>query len=161
VGEVSAEARGDWADFGRRWLASVVAIFLRTVRDPALAFDLATETFATARTEWAHLASGDSGIVQLLDLAVQVLAAAAERQTAPAIERRRHHQSTPLHLTVEQQQAVMRLADENFDLPPAGQAAADAFARSAPPPTAIRQIRLSGLVEAEALPDHARWPHDA
>jgi hypothetical protein len=161
MGESSAESHEGWTILGRRWLASLVAIFLRTTRDPALAFDLATETLATARTERDEPPDRDDGIIALLQLGAQVLAVAAEHQTVPAVERRRHRQATPLHLTVAEQQAVMRLAEENLDLPPIAQAAADAFARSAPPPTAIRQIRLSGLVEAEPLPDHARWPHDA
>jgi len=161
MGESSAESDEGWTILGRRWLSSLVAIFLRTTRDPALAFDLATETLAAARTEWDEPRDSDDSMIVLLQLGEHVLAVAAEHQRVPALERRRHRQATRLHLTVEQQQAVMRLAEENLDLPAAVRAAADAFARSAPPPTAIGQIRLSGLVEAEPLRGHARWPHDA
>jgi hypothetical protein len=138
-----------------------VAIFLRSTGSSALAFDLATETLAAARTELEDPVEGDDGIVALLKLGAQVFAAAAERQSVPALERRRHGQSTPLSLTVEDQQEVMRLAEAKLDLSPAAQAAAEALARSAPIPTSLRQIRLSGLIEAEPLAHHDRTTHDA
>ena len=53
----------------------------------------------------------------------------------------------------------MALAEEPIELPITAAAAADALARMAPPPHVLAGLRLSGLVEAEPLPDHERDPH--
>lgn len=152
VGGLSPAAESEWEHFGRRWLPTLVAIIVRTVHDAALAFDISTETLAAASTEWARPIVGDDGLVELLALAARTLDVAADRQSVPALERRRHRRSQPHRLTIDEQQAALRLAEAPLDLPPAAQAAVESFAQQAPPPWAVRRIRLSGLVEAEPLP---------
>lgn len=154
MGELSPNTEADWESFGRRWLTPLVAILVRTVHEPALAFDVCTETLAAARTEWPHPIGGDDALAELLALAARILDAARARESIPALERRRHHRAQPLRLTIDEQRATMKLADAHLDLSPATQAAAEALARDAPPPWAIRNIRLSGLVDADSLPNH-------
>jgi hypothetical protein len=45
----------------------------------------------------------------------------------------------------------MQLAEEQLDLPPTAQAVAEELGRSAPSPTTLHHIRLSGLIEAPQL----------
>jgi hypothetical protein len=162
MGGLSAAAQREWESFGRRWLSPLVAILLRSVLDPALAFDLGTEALAaTCLTECDAPPAGAAGFAELVQLAERILAVAADRHCVPGLERRRHGQLAPHRLTVEQQHEVMRLAEQHLELPEAARAAAEAFARTAPPPVRLRQIRPSGLVESEPLPDHERRPHGA
>jgi hypothetical protein len=53
----------------------------------------------------------------------------------------------------------MALAEEHIELPASARAAADALARTAPPPHVMTELRLSGLIEAEPLTDHERDRH--
>lgn len=140
-----------WEDVGRSWLGPLLALLVRTVHDGALALDLATEALAAARTEWREPIVGDSALVALLELCARTLAAAAERGTVPAVERRRHHHDAPRRLTAAAQRELARLAEQHLDLSTAARAAAEALARTAPPPAALRQLRLSGLVDVEPL----------
>ena len=49
MGELPDQPTGEFQLFATRWLPETVAAFLRAVRDPALPYDLATETLAAAR----------------------------------------------------------------------------------------------------------------
>jgi hypothetical protein len=62
-------------------------------------------------------------------------------------------------LSVAQQRQITALAEEHIELPVSARNAADALARMAPPPHVLAELRLSGLVEADPLPDHERDPH--
>jgi hypothetical protein len=152
----------DYEAFVGRWLASLVAVFLRAVRDPALAYDLATETLAAARLQWEFAPSGDAGVEWVLHLGANVLDAAVERGRVPATERRRGQQPAPRRLTVAEQREIMALAEQHVELPAAARHAADALARMAPPPHVLAGLRSSDLVQAELLPDPgARADHTA
>lgn len=144
--------------FVSKWLAPLVAVLLRAVRDPALAYDLATETLAAAHLRWEFAPSGDAGVEWVLGLAGQMLDTAVDRGRVPTTERRRGEQPRPRRLTVAEQQEIMALAEQHIELPPAAQGAADALARSAPPPHVLAQLGRSDLVEAEPLVDLRTTP---
>lgn len=143
----------EYEAFVSRWLAPVVAVFLRVVRDPALAYDLATETLAAAHLRWESAPSGDAGVEWVLRLGTQVLDTAVGRGRVPSTERRRGQQPTPRRLSVAEQQEIMALAEEHIELPAAARDAADALARMAPPPHALAHLSRSDLIEAEPLGD--------
>ncbi len=161
MGELSDQRHdpGTFEPFAGRWLAPLVAVFLRSVRHPALAYDLATETLAAAWLRWDIAPSGDEAVEWLLRLAAHVLDATVERKRVPSVERRRRHRPTSRRLGVAEQQQITALAEEHIELPVAARDAADALARMAPPPHVLAELRLSGLVEADPLPDHERDRH--
>lgn len=159
MGEVSDRPQNDYETFARRCLTPLLSVFLNAVRNPALAYDLATETLAAAWLQWKFAPVGDEALGWVLRLAADVLEAAVERKRVPSIERRRGHQPTPRRLSVAEQRELMRLAEEHIELPPLARGAAEALARMAPPPHVLPGLRLSGLVEAEPLSDHERDRH--
>jgi hypothetical protein len=164
MGELSGQ-RSDADEFERfaeRWLAPLVAVFLRSVRYPALAYDLATETLAAAWLQWDVAPTGDEAVDWLLGLGAGVLDTTVERNRVPSVERRRgHQQPAARRLSVAEQQQIMALAEQHIELPASARDSADTLARMAPPPHLLTELRLSGLVEAEPLPDHERDRHDA
>jgi predicted nucleic acid-binding protein len=154
MGEVSDHRReADYETFVLEWLAPLVAVLLRAVRDPALAYDLATETLAAAHLRWESAPSGDAGVGWVLRLGAQVLDTAVQRGRVPSTERRRGQQPRPRRLTLAEQQEITALAEHHIELPAAARDAADALARMAPPPHALAQLRRSDLVEVEPLPE--------
>ncbi len=159
MGELSDHPPGDFELFAMRWLPGVVAVFIRAARDPALAYDLATETVATGRVRWRSVPARLEPLAWLLELGADVLAAAVERKRVPSIERRREHQPRSVTLTVAQQQELMALAEARLELPADARTAAEALARTAPPMHVLRELRRSDLVDAEPLPHHQRDRH--
>lgn len=154
MGEVSDQRpKTDYETFVSRWLAPVVAVFLRAVRDAALAYDLATETLAAAHLRWESAPPGEAAVEWVLRLGAQVLDSAVERGRVPAAERRRGQQPRPRRLTITEQREIMALAEQHIELPLAARDAADALARMAPPPHVLTRLGRSDLVEAEPLPD--------
>lgn len=154
MGELSHQ----WAEMGYEtfvslWLAPLVAVFLRVVRDAALAYDLVTETLATAHTEWEAAPPGDAAVEWVLRLGAHVLDTAVERGRVPATERGRGQRPRPRRLTAAEQQEIMAVAEQHIELPAAARGAADALARMAPPPHVLARLRRSDLVEAEPLGD--------
>jgi hypothetical protein len=155
MGEVSDQRpEMRYETFVADWLGPLVAVFLRVVHDPLLAYDLTTETLAAARTRWESAPSGEAAVEWVLRLGADVLDGAVERGRVPATERRRAQQPTPRRLTVAEQHEIMALAEQSIELPTGARNAADALARMAPPPHALTRMRRSDLVEAEPLPDH-------
>jgi hypothetical protein len=152
MGGVSDDTDDGYGAFAARWLATVVAVFLRATRDPALAYDLATETLAAARIGWESAPAGDEAVAWMLNLGFDVLAAAVERRRVPSTERRRPNDPSPHQLTAAEQQEIMALADAHIDLPDTARAVSDTLARMAPPRHVLDDLRLSGLVERAALP---------
>lgn len=161
MGELSDQRpdAGTFELFAERWFASLVGVFLRSVDQPALAYDLATETLASAWLQWDAAPSGDEAVDWLLRLAAHVLDATVERERVPSVERRRGHRPTSRRLSVAEQRQITALAEEHIELPASARDAADTLARMAPPPQVLTELRLSGLVEADQLPDHERDPH--
>jgi hypothetical protein len=156
MGELSDQRRETgYEAFVARWLAPLVAVFLRAVRDAALAYDLATETLAAARLQWESAPTGNAAVELVLRLGIPVLDKAVERGRVPATERRRGQQPESRRLTVAEQQEIMALAEEHIELPGTARDAADALARMAPPPHVLAQLRRSDLVQAESLPGPA------
>jgi hypothetical protein len=156
MGEVSDHTGRDYELFANRWFVQLVAVFLRSVPDPALAYDLATETVAAARLQWESAPVGDEAVDRLLRLGASVLDAAVEQRRVPSIERRRGRQPAARRLSAAEQQELMALAEAHIELPASAGDAADALARMAPPRHMLLELRLSGLVEAEPLPDRER-----
>lgn len=143
-----------------------MAVLVRAVHDAALAYDLATETLAAARWRWDSATETSQGGLDptawLTRLAASVLADAAERKRVPSVERRRHGGDPPQRmLTVAEQQEIARLVEAHVELTPAAREAADALARTAPPQHELHEIRLSGLVSAQPLPDRERDRHES
>jgi len=155
MGEVSDQpSEAGYETFVSQWLAPLVAVLLRAVHDPALAYDLATETLAAAHLRWESAPSGEEGVDWVLRLAAGVLDIAVARGRVPTTERRRGLQPRPRRLTVAEQQEIMALAEQHIYIPVAARDAADALARMAPPPHALARLDRSDLVEAEPLRDH-------
>jgi hypothetical protein len=154
MGELSDQRQtGDYEAFVALWLAPIIAVFLRALGDPVLAYDLATETLAEARLQWEFAPPDDAGVRWVLRLGANVLDAAVQRGRVPATERRRGQHPPPRRLTVAEQREISALAEEHIELPAAARDAADALARMAPPPHVIAGLRSSDLVQAEPLPD--------
>jgi hypothetical protein len=147
-------AETGYETFVSQWLAPLVAVLLRAVRDGALAYDLATETLAAAHLRWDSAPSGEARVEWVLRLGAEVLDTAVERGRVPANERRRGRQPRPRRLTVAEQQEIMALAEQHIELPAGARDAADALARLAPPPPVLARLRRSDLVEAEPLGDN-------
>jgi hypothetical protein len=95
----------------------------------------------------------------LLRLAAHVLDATVERKRVPSVERGRGHRPTSRRLSVAEQRRITALAEEHIELTASARDAANALARMSPPPHVLTELRLSGLVEADPLPDHERHPH--
>jgi hypothetical protein len=154
MGELSDQwPETGYEPFVSLWLAPLVAVFLRAVREPALAYDLATETLAAAHLRWDAPRSEEADVEWVLRLGARVLETAVERGRVPTTERRRGQQPKPRRLTVAEQQEIMALAEEHVELPAAARDAADALARMAPPPHILAQLGRSDLVEADSLRD--------
>jgi hypothetical protein len=151
--------RPDFRSFAARWFAALVAVFLRSVRDPVLAYDLATETLATAHLNWEFAPDSELAADWVLCLAAGVLAETVSRGRVPSTERRRANQSAPRTLTAAEQRELAALAERQVELPTTARDAADELARMAPPPHVLRALSRSSLVTAEQLPDH-EWQTD-
>lgn len=152
MGELSDQRpEMNYEAFASDWLAPLVAVFLRAIRDAALAYDLATETLAAARLQRGSAPSGEAGVEWLLRLGASTLDATVDHGRAPATDRRRGGQPAPHRLTVAEQQEITALAEQYIELPGAARDAADALARMAPPPHVLARLRRSDLVEAEPL----------
>lgn len=158
--ELPDQSADDFHLFATRWLAETVAVFLRAVRDPALAYDLATETLAAARLRWSSAPEGEDRVAWLLEVGAAVLAGAVERMRVPSSERRRNQHPSPRTLTVAEQRELTALAEARLELPPVAQGAAEALARSAPPTHVLRGLRGSDLVAAEPLPERRPERHE-
>jgi predicted RNA polymerase sigma factor len=158
MGELSGNTRQEFESFAGTALPSLVAVIVRVVHDAALAYDLATETLAAARWRWeSPLDPRDDRFAWLIELGASVLADAGERTRVPSVERRRRTGEPPTHtLTVADQQEISRLADAHLELTPAAHEVAERLARNSPPLYILRRIDLSGLVNAQALPDRER-----
>lgn len=154
--ELPDQSTGDFPLFTARWLGELLAVCLGAVRDPALAYDLATETLAAARLRWPSAPDGPERVAWLIGLGADVLAASVDRGRVASTERRRDRRPSRRVLTIAEQQELMRLADARLELPAEAVAAADAFARGAPPMHVLRRLRGSDLVGAEPLPDRVR-----
>jgi predicted RNA polymerase sigma factor len=165
MGDLSGHEQREFGRFAAIWLAPLVAVLLRAVHDAALAYDLATETLAAARSRWGRAADPDESddrSAWLIELGASVLADAAERMRVPSVERRRSgRELTPHTLTISDQQEMAQLAEARLELSSPAVEAAEALARTAPPHHVLREIQLSGLVSAQPLPDHERDRHES
>jgi predicted RNA polymerase sigma factor len=163
MGELSSDPTEEFESFARASLAPLVAVILRVVQDAALAYDLATEALAVASWRWeSPLAPGNDRLAWLVGLGGAVLADAAERRRVPSVERRRRSGEQPsLTLTIADQQEIARLAEAQPEVTAAAHEAAEILARTSPPLQLLREIDLSGLVDAEGLPERERERHDS
>jgi len=154
--DTSDRVLNEFEPFAKRWFTPTLIIFLRSVRDAALAYDLTTEALATARLRWASSPGGEGAVGWLFKIGADLLDAAVERGSVPSVERRRGRQPRVYRLTVEAQQEIMALAETYVELPEGAREVADALARTAPPLHILLGVRLSSLVEAAPLPDRNR-----
>ena len=162
MGGLSRDPNEEFESFARTSLALLVAVMVRVVHDAALAYDLATETLAGARWRWeSPVAVGDDRLAWLIELGGEVLADAAQRERVPSVERRRRTGEPPSQtLAIADQQEIARLAEDRLELSPRAHEIAESLARNSPPLHTLRAIGLSGLVDAQALPDRERERHD-
>jgi hypothetical protein len=150
-------AQADWDDFARQHLALLVAVLLRIVSGPSVAFDLALETLATLRRRWSECPADDEDrLIWAFDTSQALIATAVARGVVPSVERTRDQHPDHKVLSVTEQRQIIALSEQRLDLPPRVRDVVDAMARDAPAPRQLRALRCSPLVGAEPLPDPAR-----
>jgi hypothetical protein len=156
------EAHEDWDGFARQHAALLVAVLLRVVGSPGIAFDVAVETLATLRRRWAESPPEDEQrLIWALECSRAVLVVAVARGVVPSVERTRDQRPEHRTLTIAEQHQIACLAEQPLDLPSRVQDVVDAMARGAPAPQRLRALRCSTLVDAESLPDREREPDGA
>jgi hypothetical protein len=150
-------AHEGWDEFARQHLALLVAVLLRIVSEPAVAFDLALETLATLRRRWReNPADDEERLIWAFDTSRALIAAAVARGVVPSVERTRDQRPDHRILSITEQRQIIRLSEQRLDLPSRVQDVVDAMARDAPAPRQLRALRCSPLVGAEPLPDRDR-----
>jgi hypothetical protein len=151
------DAHEGWSEFARHHVPLLVAVLLRVVGNPAIAFDLAAETLATLRRDWSESPADDEQrLIWAFESSRALLAVAVARGVVPSVERCRDRRPDHHTLSIVEQQQIARLAEQRLELPTRVQDMVDALARNAPSPPQLRALRCSPLVDAEALPDHER-----
>lgn len=90
----------DGDDWRSSHLATVIAVFVRVVRDPALAWDLAAETMASAAVAWGTFAAG-SRMAWVLEHGRRVLRDTASAGRVPCVERTRNNVAPPPQLLLD------------------------------------------------------------
>jgi hypothetical protein len=133
--------RDDWRE---RNLSTLVLVFVRAVRDPALAWDLAAETMAAATLAWTTFPGG-SRMAWVLEHGRRVLRDAQDTGRVSSQERTRNRAAATKTLTSDEQRALLEGACEPLDLDPEASAMVDALARGAPAPGVLLEIGLSPL----------------
>jgi hypothetical protein len=133
--------RYDWRE---RNLSTVVLAFVRVLRDPALAWDVATEGMAAATLAWATFPGG-SRMAWVLEHGRLVLRDARHSGRVSSHERTRNRVAVAKRLGLDEQRALSKLAQDSLDLDPEAAAVLDAIAREAPPPGVLLDIALSPL----------------
>jgi hypothetical protein len=136
-------------------LMSVVGVMLRVVREPALAFDLATELLAVAAMRWQRAPAEASRMAWVLGFAPALIHRAVEADRVPCDERMRnrpHLQSRAL--TREAIEGIRGLLEVRLELDPEARRVAARLEAAAPPPGRLRRL-LSPLVHVEDVGDRA------
>src|SRR3954447_6896449 len=83
-------AQEGWDEFAHQRLTLLVAVLLRVVASPPVAFDLAVETLATLRRRWSeNPADDEERLVWAFETSRTLIAAAVERGVVPCVERMR------------------------------------------------------------------------
>lgn len=134
----------DGDDWRSSHLATVIAVFVRAVRDPALAWDLAAETMASAALAWGTFAAG-SRLAWVLEHGRRVLRDTASAGRVPCVERTRNNVAAPRTLTVEEQAQVRELGDLPLQLDEDARLVVARLERDAPPPQLLHDLGLSPL----------------
>ena len=125
-------------------LSTVVLVFVRVVRDPALAWDLAAETMASAALTWSAF-SGESRLAWVLEHGRRVLRDAANTGRVAHLERSRNNAGTPRVLAAIEQAQLLDLAQEPLTLDGPAREMAAMLQREAPARELINDIALSPL----------------
>jgi hypothetical protein len=156
------DAHAGWDEFARQHAALLIAVLLRVVGNPAIAFDLAVETLATLRRRWGERPADDEQrLIWAFESSHVLLAVAVARGVVPSVERTRDQRSECRTLSIAEQQQIISLSEQRLDLPSRVHDVVDALARGAPPPRQLSSLRCSPLVDLEPMPDPAREPHGA
>ncbi len=146
-----------WDEFAHQRLSLLVAVLLRVVASPPVAFDLAVETLATLRRRWSESPVDDEDrLIWAFEASQALIATAVARGVVPSVERTRDQRPDRRILSVAEQRQIIGLSEQRLDLPPRVQDVVDAIARDAPAPGQLRALRCSPLVGAEPLPDRDR-----
>lgn len=133
-----------------RNLAAVVTVMVRVVRNPVLAFDLATELLAVAALRWDRYPAAGPRMAWVLGFAPALVTRALGADRVPCDERLRNRSHLePRTLTGEHLAWLQRLVGEPLDLDPEASRVAARLEREAPPPDRIRRVALSPLILLE------------
>jgi len=127
-----------------RNLSTVVLAVVRADKDPAFAWDVATETMAAAPLAWETFPGG-SRMAWVLEHGRRVLRDARRSGRVSSRERARNGAAVAKTLSIEEQDALRVLAREPLGLDPDAAETADALAREAPPPGVLSEVALSRL----------------
>lgn len=121
-----------------------VLALVRAVKDPALAWDVATEAMAAAALEW-NAFPGGSRMAWVLAHGRRILRDATDTGRVSRQERTRNHVTVPKTLSFTEQRELKALASEPLGLDPEAAAMVEALSREAPPPLVLFEIALSPL----------------
>lgn len=147
-------AQDGWDEFAHQRVTLLVAVLLRVVASPPVAFDLAVETLATLRRRWSECPADDEDrLIWAFETSQALIAAAVCRGVVPSVERTRDQHADHRTLSIAEQRQIVALSEQPLDLPPRVRDVVDAMARDAPAPGQLRALRCSPLVSAEPLPE--------
>jgi hypothetical protein len=135
---------------------SVVGVMLRVVREPALAFDLATELLAVAAMQWERRPGDVSRMAWVLGFAPALIHQAVETERVPCEERMRNRPHLEARvLTREALDGIRGLLDVRLELDPEARRVTARLEALAPPPGPLRRLALSSLVRVEDVGERA------
>jgi hypothetical protein len=131
-------------DWRERNLSTLVLALVRALRDPALAWDVATEAMAASTLVWATFPGG-SRMAWVLEHGHRIVREAQASGRVSSQARERNGAAVAKTLSTGEQQGLRELAGEPLHVDPDASATVDALARDAPPPNVLLDIALSRL----------------
>lgn len=147
------EGSGEWA---ARNLPLVLAVMMRVVRNPELAFDLGTEALAEAALQWDRHRGEQSRMAWVLERVPALLERAIADSRVPCVERLRNRpRLSGRALTREEVAWLSGLVDQQLELDSEARHVAERVAREAPTALQWRRVALSPLVSLEETHDRA------
>lgn len=125
-------------------MGTLVLAFVRALKDPALAWDVAAEAMASAALVWSEFPGG-SRMAWLLEHGRRVLDEAVVSRRVSGQARARNGAASSKTLADDEQRTLCALAREPLGLDRDAAAVVDRLAREAPPPHVLYEIALSSL----------------
>lgn len=134
----------DRSDWRKPNLPTLILAFVRALKDPALAWDVAAEAMASAALAWGTFPGG-SRMAWVLGHGRRALEEAEASGRVPAQARARNGATAIKTLSADDQATLRAQAAEPLGLDADAAAAVDQLAREGPPPHVLREIALSAL----------------